>query len=341
MRIHLLRLISSRVSITIAALFLLIATAQSVALAQGGVGSSRGLPGSAGGIHTIRGRVFYPDEPPAGTHAKVRLESTTSFGNYSTMTDDDGRFVFNQLEGGSYTVVVDGNESYETAREQITIERQNPSGRIIDVPLYLKPKASNPVFAGVPTAAVEHYNKANDFLRKNDTGKAIEQLEAAVKVHPTFWQALNQLGVQQLTHGKINEAVDLLAKAVAAAPPTAFEPRLNYGIALLNQKKFPEAEKELRAALEKKATSPTGHLYLGMALMNQKKLEEAQKELETAVASPSGDVGIAHKYLGGIYWGLRDYKRAAEQLELYLKMVPKAPDAERTKTAIQELRSKQ
>jgi regulator of sirC expression with transglutaminase-like and TPR domain len=52
-------------------------------------------------------------------------------------------------------------------------------------------------------------------------------------------------------------------------------------------------------------------------------------------------VAVAHKYLGGIYWGLRDYKRAANELETYLKLVPKAADAERTRAAIKDLRTKE
>jgi tetratricopeptide (TPR) repeat protein len=115
---------------------------------------------------------------------------------------------------------------------------------------------------------------------------------------------------------------------------------LNLGIALLNQKKFPESEEQFRVALTKQASSPVAHMYLGMALMNQKKLDEAQKELETAVVSKSTEVGVAHKYLGGIYWGQRDYKRAGDELETYLQMVPKAADADRTRAAIKELRSK-
>lgn len=132
----------------------------------------------------------------------------------------------------------------------------------------------------------------------------------------------------------------MLASAVKLAPGE-FLPRLNYGIALLNQKKFAEAEPQLRAALKKNEKSPTTHMYLGIVLMNLHNLDEAEKELQRAVSSNSSEVGQSHRYLGGIYWGKRDYKRAAAELETYLKLFPKAPDAERTRAAIKELRSKQ
>jgi regulator of sirC expression with transglutaminase-like and TPR domain len=51
-------------------------------------------------------------------------------------------------------------------------------------------------------------------------------------------------------------------------------------------------------------------------------------------------MSMAHYYLGGIYWGRKDYKRAADELEIYLKMTPKAPDAEKIRGTIKELRGK-
>ncbi len=304
-----------------------------------GVGSSRGLPSSSGGVHTIKGRVFFPDDVPPGTRIKVTLETRT-LGNLVTSTDDDGQFMFTRLDAGTYALVVGGDSKYETIREAVEIDRASPGGRTLDVPLYLKFKpGSNPAFANVPRNALDAYNKAQAAKTAGDSKKAIEHLNEAVAAHANFALAYNELGVEYLKAGDVEKAADALQKAVKLSP-NDFQPRLNLGIALLNQKKFPEAEEQLKLALVKTPTSPVAHMYLGMALMNQKKLEEAQKELETATASKSAEVGIAHKYLGGIYWGNRDYKRAADELETYLKLVPKAADAERTKAAIKDLRSK-
>jgi regulator of sirC expression with transglutaminase-like and TPR domain len=37
---------------------------------------------------------------------------------------------------------------------------------------------------------------------------------------------------------------------------------------------------------------------------------------------------------------LKQYKRAADELEAYLKLAPSAPDAERLRTTIKELRAR-
>jgi tetratricopeptide (TPR) repeat protein len=83
-------------------------------------------------------------------------------------------------------------------------------------------------------------------------------------------------------------------------------------------------------------------MYLSITLIGLKELPEAQKELERVINLQGGDnLATAHKYLGGIYWGTRNYKRAADELEKYLKLEPAALDAERIGATIKDLRSKQ
>lgn len=317
------------------------------ALAQG-VGAGRDLSDS-GGFHIIGGRIYFPTRPADSIRIKVRLESTSA-PSLSTSSDADGVFRFSGLNTGSYIIVVDAGDQYEVFREQVNIEGGNTySPRTIQVPIYLRLKGSAPgpkpgvtsaALAGVPKPAVELYEKALQSAQKGDSKKAIEQLTKALEYHPQFALALNELGEQYLKLGQPDKAAEALQSAVKYMPDE-FLPRLNYGIALLNQKKFAEAEIQLREAVKKNDGVPTAHMYLGIALMSRQNLDEAEKELQRAVGSTSNEVANAHRYLGGIYWSKREYKRAADELETYLKLAPKASDAERTRTAIKELRSKQ
>jgi TolA-binding protein len=317
------------------------------ALAQG-VGAGRDLS-NASGNHVLTGRIYFPTQPAGDIHIKVRLESTSA-PSLSTSSNADGVFRFSGLNTGYYTVIVDAGEQYEVFREQINIERGNSyAPRTVQIPVYLRPKGSaaatapgvtSAALAGVPRPAVELYEKALQSSQKGDAKKAIEQLNKAIELHPQFALALNELGVQYLKLGQPDKAAEPLSSAVKIMPDE-FSPRLNYGIALLNQKKFKESEEQLRLALKKNDKAPTAHMYLGIVLMSQQNLDDAEKELLLAVNSNSSEVSMAHRYLGGVYWGKRDYKRAADELELYLKLVPKAPDAERTRATIKELRGKQ
>ena len=311
------------------------------AVAQGGVGSSRGLPSTSGGVHTIQGKIFDPSGRPVDSRLRLRLESPTSSTLY-TSTDSDGTFMFNGLQSGDYSLTIEGGDNYEDAIEHPQIYRDpTPSGRIVQLAVYMRPKISlNPAFASVPKNALDLYKKAIQSIQKGDNKKAVEQLNSAVAAYANFGPAYVELSTLHLKLGDPVKAGDAAASALKFLP-NDFQAKLNYGIALLNQKKVAEAEKELTEAVQKNSASSTAHMYLGIALMSQKKLDEAEKELQLSVAANSSEIAVAHKYLGGIYWGKREYAKAAQELETYLKLAPKAADADRIRQSIEELKHKQ
>jgi regulator of sirC expression with transglutaminase-like and TPR domain len=51
-------------------------------------------------------------------------------------------------------------------------------------------------------------------------------------------------------------------------------------------------------------------------------------------------LGLAQYYLGGIYWKKKDYPKAVAALEDYLRLTPNAPDAERVRATIKDLRTR-
>jgi len=149
------------------------------------------------------------------------------------------------------------------------------------------------------------------------------------------------MGVQYMKLTRFDDAVTAFRSALAITPDD-FNAQLGCGVAFQNKRDFAQSEKYLREATKRTDDSPTAHMYLGITMVGLKRLAEAQKELERTVTLPGGDgLAKAHKYLGGVYWGTRNYKRAADELEKYLKLEPTAPDAERLRDTIKELRSKQ
>lgn len=325
----------------------------SVALAQSGGGVDQM---GTGGRHTIQGRIYFPSGRRTDTRLKVKLQSFNT-GELSVFSDPNGSFIFKGLEAGSYTVVIDAGEDYESAREPVYIDTDGsnprrgiflpPISRLynVEISLRLKPAASariglvNAALAVVPPTARDLYLKALESVQAGDNSKAVEQLKGALAIYPQFPLALNELGVRYLRLGQIDKAAEALKSAVGLAPEE-FHPRLNYGIALLNQKLYPEAEEQLRVALAKRNDAPTAHMYLGIVLAMQRKFEEGQKELQLAIASNSTEVALAHRYLAGIYFETQQDARGADELETYLRLVPKTPEAEALRKKIKETRSK-
>lgn len=306
-------------------------------------GSSRGLA-SSGGNNMIQGRIYFPSgQTASGKSIKVNLESISSFGSMSTVADQDGTFRFTSLTAGDYTVVVDAGPEFEKMREAVNIYRETSGGgRTVQVTIQLRPKvdSSNPLFAGIPGKALDLYKKGSAAAAKGDAKAAVESLSAAVATHPNFPLALSDLGVQYLNLKQYDKASETF-EALLKLKPNDVSAHLNMGIVAFNQKKMDEAESHLRKALELKSPGPSAHYYLGLTLVSTKRYEEAQNEFELTLSNGGENIALAHKYLGGLYMNAKKNKEAADELEKYLKLDPRAPDADRIKGTIKDLRSKQ
>jgi len=310
-----------------------------------------------GGRNSITGRLVFPSGQRADSRMKIVLEST-GHGDLTVLADGNGNFTFRALQGGNYTVIVDGGDFFETVREPVYIDppvvdpRTNtaigPLSRPYTLQIYLRPKQEaaqakagvlNAALASVPKAAVDLYEKGVQAAGRGETDAAIDDLKRAIILHPNFGLALNELGVQYLKKGDLDKAADALQKVLQLSPE-APEPILNYGIVLLQQKKFAEAEKQLRDAVRKNEHTYTAHLYLGITLIYVKNYPEAETELRKAVTIGGVKASKAHYYLGGLYWQTGKHQQAADELETFLKLEPKAANADKLRNTIKELRTK-
>jgi Flp pilus assembly protein TadD len=313
-------------------------------------------PTGTGGQHSIHGRIYYPSGRRSDKRVMVKLETYNS-GDLSVMSDANGSFTFSGLIPGSYVVVIDAGDEYEPVREPVYIDTEGNTSRTgiklplvprsytVQIALQLKredparPGVLQAALANVPEAARDHYLQALEQLKVGDNKKAVEELKAAISGYDDFPLALNLLGVIYLKSGQADKAAQVFEKSTRLTPQD-FSARLHYGIALLNLRRYVDAEKEFRIALGITNSNPTAHMYLGITLAVQRKLEDGQRELQTAIDSKSPEVALAHRYLGGIFLERREYKNAAAELETYLKLVPNASDASVLQQTIKDLHSK-
>jgi tetratricopeptide (TPR) repeat protein len=319
-------------------------------------GSGKQVTGT-GGNHVIQGYIFFPSGRRADGNIVVKLQSL-QYSELQVIPDSSGSFSFSNLAPGSYTVVVNAGDEYDVSREGVYIDtdlnlsrqgaRLPPTTRryTVMVHLNLKNKAASPKasvvdanLAAVPEKARKLYEKGLEQAHADDASNAAETLKEAVALYPNFPLALNELGVQYLKLHQVNKAIEVLKTAVKLNAD-AFTPRLNLGIAFLEARQFNEAEEQLREALKRNSAAPTAHMYLGITLLRLSKFDEAEKELLVATEANVSQLGMANYYLGGLYWRKHDYPRAVEQLEKYLQLAPNAPDAERVRSTIKDLRSR-
>ena len=299
--------------------------------------------------NTIQGDIITPNGQRLDHPVIVWL--STNRGEIQTTSNGNGSFFFRQLGGGRFTVRIDAGNAYEPATEEVniqdagTIGNMSRMGQIYSVQIHLRPRSGEPITKGVvsandpPKAAVDLFNKALESVKSGNRDKAIEQLKAALAIHPTFTAALNGLGVQYLKLGKFEAASEAFAKALKLAPDS-FNLHLNSGISLFSLNKHAEAETQFAAALAKNEASGTAHLYRARALIALNRLDDAAVDLKRAIEIGGDDVKLAHRYLAGIYLEKGENVEAVKQLELYLQVSPDSKETEQIKNLIKELNKK-
>jgi tetratricopeptide (TPR) repeat protein len=192
--------------------------------------------------------------------------------------------------------------------------------------------------ANIPKAALAHYNNAGELAKKNNRTGAIDELKAAIKEYPSFMLAFNELGVQYLKTNQLENADEAFQGALKI-DPDAFPALVNRGIANFMMKRYGEAVPILRKAVKKNEESAVPHYFLGQSLANLGLFDDAEKELLLSIKLGNEDMKEAHRILAIIYSSRGDKKQAASELEAYLKLAPDAPDAEKLKDKIRELKA--
>ena len=297
-----------------------------------------------GGVNTITGTVIAGGQR-LQRRISVRLQSMTK-GDRVVMTDDYGNFTFRGLVSGDYTILIDKEKDYQPFSQVVSViqPRGFPAQTYtLSVRLELKertdtkPGVLNVEFANVPKPALVHYDSALEQARKNDHSGAIEELKLAIKEYPSFSQAFNELGVQYLKLNQLQNADEAFQEALKINPD-AFSALVNRGIANVLMKRDGEAVPILRKSLQKNKQSAVAHYFLGQALANLGLFDDAEKELLASLELGKEDMKEAHRILAIIYASRGAKKQAADQLDAYLKLAPDAPDAQKLKDKLRQLR---
>ena len=314
--------------------------------------TAQGIPQGAastdtgfGGVNTISGMVVSSSGERIQRRVSVRLRTMTRGDRIST-TDEYGNFVFRGLPSGDFVVIIEREPDFQPFSQNVSVIQPRgmpPQTYYLSIRLELKepakakPGVLNAEFANVPKGALVHYDNAVEQAKKNEHRGAIEELKLAIKEYPSFMHAFNELGVQYLKLNQLENADEAFQSALKITPD-AFAALINRGIANFMMKRYGEAVPILRKALKKNDQSAVGHYFLGQALANLGLFEQAEKELLASLELGKEEMKEAHRLLAILYTSRGAKKQAAEELEAYLKSAPDAPDAEKLKNVIRQLK---
>jgi tetratricopeptide (TPR) repeat protein len=169
-------------------------------------------------------------------------------------------------------------------------------------------------------AAASHLAWGIDLEQVGRTEDAIAETEKAAALDPTLVQAQLNLVILYGREGDFTKAEEHYQKAVALNPHQFPDIYYDYGVLLMNAKRFPEAERAFRQAIEIKPAYADAHNNLGFLLEQDGKLDEAAAEYRKAVEAKP-DFRQAHYNLGRILINQQNFQEGIEQLRQTLTPV--------------------
>jgi tetratricopeptide (TPR) repeat protein len=294
----------------------------------------------AGNVHVY---VTYPDDRAVTAQVKVGLIGGTSGAQVEELfTNDRGEATFLNVPLGNYHVSVSGEGIQPTQSDSFEVDERKSTQSVL---VRVRPAAGNveatqssgaTVSANdlkVPQKASKEFDKATRLIAKQEWQKALDQLNKALAIYPSYAEAYNNLGVVYARLGDPSKEREALQKAIAA--DGHFAPAL-VNLARLEMKgqNFAAAETNLNQAT---AADPTNARSL--ALLAQVQLLD--RHYEDAIASAGKVHAMSHpSYAVVHYVAARACERlnrlpdAVSQFNLFLA---EEPTGDRANAARQEM----
>lgn len=274
-----------------------------------------------------------------------------------TRTDGAGRYSFTQLPDGYYTIRVMpfryDLEDEERLTEIRTIDASGRGGGVDYKPedFYLQPKKGGiadseigVIFAQeVPNGAREAYKQALKDLEQKRNQEGIEGLFKATQIFPEYYDALYRLGKELYVAGKYEHAWQFLLKSTEINPKSG---HAFYYLGNSFHKLGKGYEKvSVRALTEASVLLPNSmrvFYSLGVAERAFGKFGDAEKHLQQAKKMANKPLPEIQKELVELYEkDLKDYAKAADELEVYMKSGKMTEEEKKsTKAIIDGMREK-
>jgi tetratricopeptide (TPR) repeat protein len=153
---------------------------------------------------------------------------------------------------------------------------------------------------------------------------AIREEEEAARLDPSLVKAHSNLIILYGKLGMAAKAKQQYQEVASLAPNSFPEARYNYGIVLLDQQQYQEAEKVFKDALRIQSDYPEAHLELGLALEGQGRLSQALTEFREALQQKPG-YSEAHFQIGKILVNEGQYAEAIDHFHEALSENSRAP----------------
>ncbi len=282
---------------------------------------------------------------------RVTVTDENNLPIYTGFIDSSGRFTVKNLRQGRHVLRIETTgtpyEEYSQAMELQSL-RQFGGNEIIPVDIILKPKRgtepsprAGSVFAqDVPKAARSEYERGVNNLKGNKPDAGISCLKKALEVFPDYFDALEALGTEYVKGNQHETALPILLHAVEVNKRGA---RSLYalGVAYLRLNQLKEATEALEKAAQLDSNNPNTQMMLGLAYGNNHAADKSEAAFRKALQLGGPAAAEAHYYLTGLYNKQEQYRKAWQELELFLREAKDLKDPQQIKAMIAALKQKE
>ncbi len=306
---------------------------------------------------TISGYVYAKSSRLGLPDIDVELQNEYYQSRGRTKTDGSGRYTFNGLADGYYTVKVMAFR-YDFEDQEATLEIHTFKARgsgignaLMNQDFYLMPRRGSltEVETGVvfvqeiPDNAKKLFETAVADLSRNRTDEGIQGLRNAVNAFDQYYAAIYRLGMELFNKGQYAESAEFFMTAATINDKSATS--LYYtGYSLYNLGK--EYNNAALIALQRSLKLAPGTsqvlFLLGKIERGLGRLAEAEQHLLLAKKNARSHVPEIHRELAQLYGNdLKKYDSAADELEMYLKASKLSTvEEKKVKKVISDLRAK-
>lgn len=274
----------------------------------------------------LRGWVRFADIGAPAEMVRVDLYAAEGRAVASVHTDSSGRFEFLGVGEGTYVLVIEV-EGYERLRETVELFRGR---RPHTVQLFLaRPVTPTPASPGgdsvdvrelrVPRAARDAFERGLERLkRRRDPKSSIPLFQRALREFPGYYEAQHALGIALLELSKTAEAEQAFRAALELSEGRDAPAYVSLAALQNDARKFAEAARLARQALQLAPDVWEAHFELARALFNQDLIPQAEASLgEAQRRKPDfaqiyllyADLCIRKQDLDGLLVSLEEYLR--------------------------------
>jgi len=294
---------------------------------------------------------FYP--PSSGNYIVVNLRPLAAPRPPVTGVVDASRL--------EQSIAPKAREAYDSALPLLQSQQYEPAIQLLTQAVALQP---------------DYFNAYNDlgvaYMKTNQLDRAADALRHAIRINDKVYLPQLNLGVTLNRQRKYKEAAELLGRlqrnhpevpsihgplvealieakmwtqaedelrlALAVKGADVVDLKIKQGAVMMRQGKFAGAVTVLREAVAAEPDNALASLNLGAALHQTGDLAEAERSLRRAYELKGPGMAGAQLLLGQIYHQKKDYPKAVEAFEIYLRDLPTAPNRDQVNEAIRRLK---